>query len=92
MKAFYLIHKHDVRISPFQKSDKMSRVLFLMFLCSVDRLSLAFCPETCHCDDVNLSVRCIKAGLSNMPNSLNPQLKSIVYKYNDFRAVDVSIK
>ena len=50
------------------------------------------CPEKCTCDDVNLVVTCIKAGLEVMPNTLNPRLKKIVYKYNNFPTVDVSLR
>lgn len=55
-------------------------------------LARAFCPDKCQCDDAALTARCIKAGLSAMPNALNPGLKTIVYKYNDFPTVDVSLK
>ena len=53
---------------------------------------LAMCPEKCTCDDVNLIVTCIKAGLEVMPNTLNPRLRTIVYKYNNFPTVDVSLR
>eukprot|EP00094_Tigriopus_californicus_P005354 TCALIF_05163-PA protein Name:"Protein of unknown function" AED:0.45 eAED:1.00 QI:0/-1/0/1/-1/1/1/0/127 len=55
-------------------------------------MALAFCPSLCHCDDEKLIVTCIKAGLDVMSNSLNPGLKTIVYKYNDFPTVDVSMR
>ena len=50
------------------------------------------CPEKCTCDDVNLIVTCIKAGLEVMPNTLNPRLRTITYKYNNFPTVDVSLR
>ena len=50
------------------------------------------CPEKCTCDDVNLIVTCIKAGLEVMPNTLNPRLRTIIYKYNNFPTVDVSLR
>jgi len=52
----------------------------------------AMCPERCTCDDVNLIVTCIKAGLEVMPNTLNPRLNTIIYKYNNFPTVDVSLR
>jgi len=55
-------------------------------------MGLAMCPERCTCDDVNLIVTCIKAGLEVMPNTLNPRLRTIVYKYNNFPTVDVSLR
>lgn len=55
-------------------------------------VALAFCPSLCHCDDEKLVVTCIKAGLDVMSNTLNPGLKTIVYKYNDFPTVDVSVR
>lgn len=53
---------------------------------------LGMCPERCTCDDVNLIVTCIKAGLEVMPNTLNPRLNTIIYKYNNFPTVDVSLR
>ena len=50
------------------------------------------CPGTCECDDLALEVSCVKAGLDVMPNTLNPGLTKIVYKYNDFPTVDVSMR
>ena len=55
-------------------------------------LTEAMCPERCTCDDVNLIVTCIKAGLEVMPNTLNPRLNTIIYKYNNFPTVDVSLR
>ena len=51
----------------------------------------AMCPHRCECDDTNLIVTCIKAGLEVMPNTLNPRLKTIVYRHNSFPSVDVSL-
>lgn len=50
------------------------------------------CPDKCTCDDVNLIVTCIRAGLEVMPNTLNPRLQTIVYKHNNFPMVDVSLR
>jgi hypothetical protein len=52
----------------------------------------AMCPDLCTCNDETLIVTCIKAGLEVMPNTLNPRLQSIVYKYNEFHTVDVSLR
>lgn len=51
----------------------------------------AMCPHRCECDDTNLIVTCIKAGLEVMPNTLNPRLKTLVYRLNSFPSVDVSL-
>ena len=71
-----------------------SRILnnrvFLLTLCNF--FLQAMCPEKCTCDDVNLIVTCIKAGLEVMPNTLNPRLRTITYKYNNFPTVDVSLR
>ena len=66
-------------------------VIFLLGFSLISQV-LAMCPEKCTCDDVNLVVTCIKAGLEVMPNTLNPRLKKIVYKYNNFPTVDVSLR
>ena len=50
------------------------------------------CPDQCTCDDVNLIVTCIRAGLEVMPNTLNPRLQTITYKFNNFPMVDVSLR
>ena len=79
-------------LSSFKKM--FSRILnnrvFLLTLCNF--FLQAMCPEKCTCDDVNLIVTCIKAGLEVMPNTLNPRLRTITYKYNNFPTVDVSLR
>ena len=67
-------------------------VILLLAILSLSNGVLAMCPEKCTCDDVNLVVTCIKAGLEVMPNTLNPRLRTIVYKYNNFPTVDVSLR
>ena len=54
--------------------------------------AFAICPELCTCDDVNLVVTCIKAGLEVIPNTLNPRLRTLVYKYNDLPTVHFSLR
>lgn len=54
--------------------------------------SSGLCPTLCTCDDAALIVECIDAGLDVMPNTLNPRLKTIVYKNNEFLTVDVSLR
>ena len=54
--------------------------------------SQGLCPDNCTCDDVNLIVTCIRAGLEVMPNTLNPRLQTIVYKFNNFPMIDVSLR
>ena len=56
------------------------------------QMASAMCPERCKCDDVKFTAVCIKAGLEVMPNTLNPRLKTIIYKYNNFPTVDVSLR
>ena len=74
------------------KETTMVSILLLLLASSLISNSVAMCPEKCTCDDVNLIVTCIKAGLEVMPNTLNPRLRTIVYKYNNFPTVDVSLR
>lgn len=42
---------------------------------------------------VNFMTKCVSfSGLEVMPNTLNPRLQTIVYKYNNFPMVDVSLR
>ena len=66
-------------------------VIFGLLMASLISVSRAICPDLCTCDDVNLIVTCIKAGLDVMPNTLNPGLETIVYKYNDFATIYSSL-
>ena len=52
---------------------------------------VGMCPEKCECDDTNLIVRCIRAGLEVMPNTLNPRIRTLVYRHNQFPSVDVTL-
>lgn len=68
--------------------------LALLLLCwlPLPLLSSGLCPASCTCDDSALFVECVEGGLDVMPNTLNPGLKRIVYKNNEFLAVDVSLR
>ncbi len=52
---------------------------------------LAICPQLCKCDDVNLVVTCVRAELEVMPNTLNPRLRTLVFKYNRLPVVHFSL-
>lgn len=71
---------------------KIHLVFLLAIILAGSPYANAMCPERCTCDDVNLIVTCIKAGLEVMPNTLNPRLNTIIYKYNNFPTVDVSLR
>ena len=62
-------------------------IVFLMLFGGV----VGMCPEKCECDDTNLIVRCIRAGLEVMPNTLNPRIRTLVYRHNQFPSVDVTL-
>ena len=68
------------------------KTLVVLVLAVGLQMASAMCPDRCKCDDVNLITTCIKAGLEVMPNTLNPRVKTIIYKYNDFPTVDVSLR
>uniref|UniRef100_A0A0K2VAR6 LRRNT domain-containing protein n=1 Tax=Lepeophtheirus salmonis TaxID=72036 RepID=A0A0K2VAR6_LEPSM len=68
-------------------------LIFVFFSSFINPITcINFCPEKCNCDDEKLVVTCIRADLMYMPNTLNPGLRTIVYKYNRFPTVDVSLK
>jgi hypothetical protein len=72
---------------------KMSSLLsVLLLLLLLGNPTSAFCPDGCVCDNTHRSATCIRAGLSIMPISLSPRVETIVYKYNEFPTVDVSLK
>ena len=71
---------------------KLFTAIVLMTLATRDTDAFSLCPEKCVCDDEHLAVTCIRAGLDVMPNTLNPLLQTIIYKYNNFPTVDVSIR
>ena len=72
---------------------KMDKKSFLAFFVAVIVAGAqGLCPDNCTCDDVNLIVTCIRAGLEVMPNTLNPRLQTIIYKYNNFPMIDVSLR
>lgn len=68
-------------------------LLVVLLLASLGRVSAnSLCPDKCNCDDVHLTVTCIRSGLDVMPNTLNPGLQTIEYQYNNFPTIDVSIR
>jgi hypothetical protein len=69
-----------------------SAVALLLSVALFATASQGLCPDSCTCDDVNLVVNCIRAGLEVMPNTLNPRLRTIVYKFNNFPMIDVSLR
>ena len=72
---------------PSVTSSSVMIVVFLMLFGGV----VGMCPEKCECDDTNLIVRCIRAGLEVMPNTLNPRIRTLVYRHNQFPSVDVTL-
>lgn len=90
--------KHNTFAENFQKKEKKLKKManFIgTFIFSVTLFiagAQGLCPDKCTCDDVNLIVTCIRAGLEVMPNTLNPRLQTITYKYNNFPMVDVSLR
>ena len=63
-------------------------LLFILLFCST---SLASCPLGCGCDDDTLAVSCLHTDLQVMPITLNPGVKQLVLKYNEFTKVDASL-
>lgn len=51
----------------------------------------AFCPDGCGCDEEKLETTCFKTDLEVMPITLNPNIRSLTLKYNQFKTVDASI-
>jgi len=52
--------------------------------------ALSFCPYKCICDDENLETSCIETSLEVMPMTLNPSMKTLILKHNNFHSVDAS--
>lgn len=48
---------------------------------------MAFCPETCICNDSSLMVECVGSNLETVPMTLNPEIRSLILKYNNFKEV-----
>ena len=71
---------------------KVAALLGLVLASMGLQMTSAMCPDKCKCDDVNLITTCIKAGLEVMPNTLNPRVETIIYRYNNFPTVDVSLR
>jgi len=65
--------------------------LLLLFLLLFSSSSLASCPLGCGCDDDTLAVSCLHTDLQVMPITLNPGVKQLVLKFNQFTKVDASL-
>merc|ERR1719410_1945246 len=50
----------------------------------------AFCPRLCVCDQLSLQVTCFQTKLEVMPMTLDPSIKTLILKYNNFHSVDAS--
>ena len=68
----------------------MQPVQLISLLLLLDPI-LSFCPPGCGCDDTSLSVSCLHTDLRVMPISLNPGVKLLVLKFNQFSSVDASL-
>merc|ERR1711923_29435 len=68
----------------------MKTLQFCLLVLSLFQLSSAFCPHECVCDDYSLEASCIKSNLEVMPMTLNPSIKTLILKYNNFHSVDAS--
>jgi len=62
----------------------------LMILGLLVHSSNAFCPDGCACDEDLLHVTCVQSKLEVMPMTLNPSIKTLILKLNDFHSVDAS--
>jgi len=65
--------------------------IFLCFLSSLFNYCESFCPTQCVCDDTALQTTCIHTSLQVMPMTLNPSLKVLILKHNNFHTVDASL-
>ena len=65
--------------------------LLLLFLLLFSSSSLASCPLGCGCDDDTLAVSCLHTDLQVMPITLNPGVRQLVLKFNEFTKVDASL-
>merc|ERR1719427_2209944 len=54
------------------------------------RPATAFCPAGCQCDNTLLAVSCVQTELEVMPMTLNPSIRTLILKYNNFHSVDAS--
>jgi len=53
--------------------------------------STSFCPEKCFCDNDVLEASCIDTNLEVMPMTLNPSMKTLILRNNNFHSVDASM-
>jgi len=65
-------------------------IFVLVLLLFTSRVT-GFCPNGCGCDDEKLETTCLYTNLEVMPITLNPDVRSLVLKYNKFKTVDASI-
>jgi len=69
----------------------MEALITLLSLWSLALPSVtAFCPGLCVCDHQSLQVTCFQTKLEVMPMTLNPSIKTLILKYNNFHSVDAS--
>jgi len=52
--------------------------------------ALTFCPHKCVCDDELLETICYETNLEIMPMTLNPSIKTLIMRHNNFHSVDAS--
>ena len=69
----------------------MKHLLLLFLLLFSSSSSLASCPLGCGCDDDTLAVSCLHTDLQVMPITLNPGVRQLVLKFNEFTKVDASL-
>ena len=65
----------------------------LLLLLSLTALptSDGFCPLTCECNEVALSVSCAHSELEVLPITLNPGIQRLQLQHNNIRAVDAAL-
>merc|ERR1711892_1637724 len=69
----------------------MSIFVTLISVLSFVPFTLSFCPDQCVCDEDRLETSCISTDIQVMPMTLNPGLKVLILKFNDFHSVDASL-
>jgi len=70
----------------------MRAVFHFVVLLNFLPYSLSFCPYKCECDNERLEASCIATNMEVMPMTLNPSMKTLILKYNNFHSVDASFK
>ena len=69
----------------------MSQILSLSVVLSQVILSTSFCPLSCDCNEVALSVSCASSELEVLPITLNPGIQRLQLQHNNIRAVDAAL-